>query len=449
MHRRTRGRTGSIMTLVHLAVSPYRSGMSTLRVMLRWQVTAVILVLATSPVASGAPDWPQFRGPLGDGHSSASHLPLSWNTTNNIAWKTAIPGSGWSSPVLSEGRLYLTTAAPIEGGADLSLRTLCLAASNGRVLWDVEVFRELAGKAPRIHGKNSHASPTPVVDGNRVFVHFGHEGTASLNSDGGILWTNTSQRYAPVHGNGGSPIRVGDSLIFSVDGGSDPAVVALDAATGMLQWKTPRQTTAKKTFSFGTPQSIEIDGRTQVISPGSGFVGGYEPASGKELWRVRYGEGYSVIPRPVFALGLLFIGTGYDRPSVLAIRAAGASGDCTDSQIVWNTAKGAPNTPSMLVVGAELYFVSDAGIATCADARTGTVHWSERLGGDFSASPLYGDGRIYMQNESGTGFVLKPGKTYQLLARNELDERSLSSYAATDRSLFIRTAGHLWKVATP
>ncbi|MSU36286.1 MAG: serine/threonine protein kinase [Pedosphaera sp.] len=415
----------------------------------RSQTLTLILALATASAALDAQDWPQFRGPRGDGHSSAGHLPLSWSSTKNVTWKIAIPGGGWSSPVLSKDRIYLTTATPIDGSADLSLRALCLATQDGRVLWNLEVFRELTGRAPRIHDKNSHASPTPVIDGDRVFVHFGHQGTACLNSKGGIVWTNTSLRYEPVHGNGGSPIRIGNSLIFNVDGGSDPAVVALDATSGKQQWKTPRQTVAKKMFSFGTPQPIEIDGRTQVISPGSGFVGGYDPATGKELWRVRYGEGYSVIPRPVFAFGLLFIGTGYDRPSVLAIRAAGASGDCTDSQIVWNTAKGAPNTPSMLVVNDELYFVSDAGIATCVDARTGTVFWTERLGGDFSASPLYGDGRIYFQNESGTGFVLKPGKTYELLARNELDERSLSSYAATDGNLFIRTAGHLWKIATP
>ena len=179
-------------------------------------------------------------------------------------------------------------------------------------------------------------------------------------------------------------------------------MAALDRETGKLLWKTERETSAKKKFSFSTPLVIQHAGRTEVISPGSGAVCAYDPASGKELWRVRYGEGYSVVPRPILGHGHLFVTSGFDRPSVMAIR-LGGQGDVTDSHVTWTLAKGAPNTPSLLLVGDELYFVSDGGIASCVDARTGAVHWSERLGGNFSASPLLAEGRIYFQNEPPYG----------------------------------------------
>lgn len=393
-------------------------------------------------------DWPEFRGPDGNGHSSAKHVPLNWDATNNVAWKATIPGSGWSSPVLVGENLYLTTAAPIENSGDLSLRTLCLKAADGKILWDAEVFREEKGKAPGIHQKNGHASPTPLVLDGRIYVHFGHMGTACLDTKGKVLWRQEALKYTPIHGNGGSPIAVDDLLYFSCDGGSDPFVVALDRATGEVRWKKPRVTPAKKTFSFSTAQMIEVEGQKQIISPGSGAVVAYSPKDGSELWRVRYGEGYSVIPRPVYGRGLLFLGTGYDRPLVYAIRPGKPSetGDLTDTHVAWTLTKGAPNTPSLTLIGDELYFVSDAGIATCVDAETGKVHWSERLGGDFSASPIVAEGRLYFQNESGVGFVVKPGKQFELLAKNDLGERTLASYAVTDGALFIRTAEHLYRI---
>ena len=213
-----------------------------------------------------------------------------------------------------------------------------------------------------------------------------------------------------------------------------------------MRWKTARNSPAKKQFSFSTPLLIHLDDKDQVISPGSGFVASYDPHDGHEFWRVCYGEGYSVVPRPVFAHDLLFLSSGFDAPIFHAIKPAGANGDATATNIAWTQRKGAPNTPSALVLGDEVYFVSDGGIATCADARTGDVHWSERLGGNFSASPVAAEGRIYFQNEAGVGFVVKAGKIYELLATNDLGERSLASYAVADGALFIRTESHLWKI---
>jgi len=404
----------------------------------------LMLMAGLAGTVFGAADWPEFRGPTGQGHSDAKGVPTHWSGDSNVAWKVAVPGRGWSSPIVIRDRLYLTAAVAESGGA-LSLHALCLDAGSGRTLWDREVFRHESG-GPGIHSKNGQASPTPIYRDGRLYVHFGHLGTAALAGDGQVVWRQGDLKYTPVHGNGGSPVLVGDTLIFSVDAASDPAVLGIAAKDGKVRWRTPRNTTAKKTFSFCTPLAIEIDGRKQVILPGSGFVAAYSPADGAELWRVRYGEGYSVIPRPVFAHGLLFVGTGYDRPSVYAIRPAGATGDATDTAVAWQTAKSAPNTPSTICVGDELYFVSDAGVATCADARTGKVHWSERLGGDFSSSPVHADGRLYFQNETGTGYVLKPGLTFEVLAKNELGDRTLASYAVTDGALFIRGAEMLYRI---
>ncbi len=223
-------------------------------------------------------------------------------------------------------------------------------------------------------------------------------------------------------------------------------MVALNKKTGEVLWKTPRSFNAKKKFSFSTPLLIDANGRSQVVSPSSGAVYAYDPKDGRELWQVRYAEGYSVVPRPVFGHGLLFISTAFDSPEVIAIRPDG-QGNVTGTHVAWTLSKGAPKTPSMLLVGDELYFVSDAGIATCIDARTGRVHWTERVGGNYSASPLLADGRIYLQNEEGMGVVLAPGKTFQPLARNSLGERTLASYAVTDGALFIRTEAHLYRIA--
>ena len=390
-------------------------------------------------------EWPQFRGPTGQGVSLAVNVPVEWNATSHIAWKVEVPGRGWSSPILSKGRLYLTTAIG-ENGAALTLHALCLDARSGKTLWDTEVLQPDAATAQAMHRKNSPASSTPIVAGERLYVHFGHMGTAALDLSGKIVWTQNELKYPPVHGAGGSPILVGDALVFSCDGERDPFVVALDAGTGAIRWKTPRNSPAKKQFAFSTPLAITVGGVPEIISPGPGFVGAYDVKDGREIWRAGYGEGYSVVPRPVFAHGLLFVSSSFDAAVLSAIRPEGASGDVTNSNVAWSTRKAAPHTASPVVVGDEIYFVSDAGIATCADAKTGEVHWSERLGGGFSASPVAAEGRVYFQNETGVGYVVKAAKKYELLATNDLAEASLASYAVADGAIFIRTEKQLWKV---
>jgi len=410
------------------------------------QVPTLLLLLAAFSAHAAETEWPQFRGPTGQGLSAAVKVPLEWNATTNVAWKVAVPGSGWSSPVIAQDRIYLTAAVAEEGGTDIVLRALCLDATSGSVLWNTEVFRPDPASATRMHKKNSAASPTPIVTADRLFVHFGHMGTAALDLAGQVLWRQEALKYPPVHGTGGSPVLIEGALVFSCDGASEPFVVALDAATGAIRWKTARNTTARKPFSFSTPLAITLDGATQIISPGSGFVGAYDLKDGHERWRVGYGEGYSVVPRPVYAHDLLYLSSSFDKPVFHAIRPAGASGDVTATHIAWTANKGAPHTASAVVVGDEVYWVSDAGIATCADARTGTIHWTERLGGNFSASPLAAEGRIYFQNEEGIGYVVKAAKTYELLATNDLAERTLASPAAIDGALFLRSEAHLWRI---
>ncbi|MCI0358832.1 MAG: PQQ-like beta-propeller repeat protein [Planctomycetaceae bacterium] len=393
-----------------------------------------------------AADFPQFRGAAGDGHATARNLPITWNETTNIAWKTPIPGKGWSSPSLYQGRLYLTSAVPVDAAkdnGDLSLRAICLDAASGKIAWNREVFLQSGETAPKIHNKNSHASPTPLVTSDRLFVHFGHQGTACLDHAGNVQWKTNSLKYQPVHGNGGSPILVDGRLIVTCDGASDPAVVALDAASGEEAWRFERPGDPLKKFSFCTPTAIEAAGKTQVICPGSGVVNALDPATGREIWRVHH-DGYSVIPKPVFGLGLVFLSTGYDSPSVLAIRPG--SGDVTETHVAWSLNEGAPHTPSLLLVGDELYMVSDRGVATCVDARTGKQHWQRRIGGNFSSSLVHADGKIYLQSEDGPAVVLRPGKRFVKIADAGFEERTLASYAVGERALFIRTEKNLYCV---
>jgi outer membrane protein assembly factor BamB len=401
--------------------------------------------LATASLGAG--EWPQFRGPLGNGHASARNLPLSWNEATHVVWKTAIPGKGWSSPVLSAGRVYVTTAVP-QGEDETgpwSLRALCVDAATGQVLWDEEVFAQPAG-APKIHSKNSHASPTPLVHGDRLFVHFGHQGTACLDLSGRVRWRATAHRYEPVHGNGGSPVLVDGLLIFNCDGAEDPFVIALDAATGQERWRFYRTSEADNKFSFSTPAVIEVGGRQQLITPGSGVVNALDPVTGREIWRVPYGQGYSVIPKPLYAHGMVYVATGYNTPMVMAIRPENEGG-ATEAQVVWTYRKAAPHTPSLLIVDDLLYMVSDKGIATCLDARTGREIWQERLGGNYSASPLFADGKIFLQSEEGPAVILRPGPRFDRLAQTGFAERTLASYAVDDEALVIRTQHHLYRVA--
>ena len=354
----------------------------------------LVLVLLTARAgAAYADDWPAFRGPTGQGHSVERGLPIEWSEGENVAWKTPVAGRGWSSPVVADGRVWLTTAD--EG----SLRLLAFDTETGREVINVEVFRTSDRNAP--NPKNSLASPTPIVDAERgqVYVHFGAYGTAALTASGDVVWT-TRFPYISQHGNGGSPTLYRDLVILSCDGYDQAFVVALDAGTGEVRWKTDRPEPISQAYS--TPIVINVNGRDQVVSTGAFRTSGYDPESGEEIWRVGYPDGFSNVPGPVYSPehGLVYIVTGFQQPSLLAARADG-SGGVTSTHVAWTLRRGVPLTSSPLVVGDELYIVSDTGIATCVDAATGQMRWRERLRGNFSASPVFADGRVYFQSEEG------------------------------------------------
>jgi outer membrane protein assembly factor BamB len=397
----------------------------------------LVLCLLGLPSLAAAQDWPEFRGPGGQGHSSERGLPLEWSEARNIIWKSAVPGRGWSSPIVSAGRVWLTTAVEDRG---ISLRLLAYDVATGREVVNVEVFNVRSGGA--LHPKNNRASPSPIVEGDRVYVHFGTEGTAALTTEGEVLWKERF-RYESQHGAGGSPILHGDLLIINCDGGSEAFVVALDKRTGKTRWKTSRRQPSDQAYT--TPLVIRVGDRDQIVSVGAFRAAAYEPASGKEIWRVSYGDGFSNVPRPVYGHGLVYIATGFFQPEIMAVRPDG-SGDVSKTHVGWTNRRAAPLTPSPLLVGDELYLVTDAGIASCLDAKTGDILWQQRLNGTFSASPVFADGRIYLLAEDGVATVLAPGRQYRRLATNTLDGATLASMAIAGGSIYVRSATHLYRI---
>ncbi len=432
--------------------------------------------------------WPEFRGPTAQGVSTAKGLPTEWAPDKNIVWRSEVAGKGWSSPVVANGKIFITTAvelpvdpaaaaaaavapapvappvvkapgdatkrpapakkAPPPAPKPVSLHVLGLDAATGKTVWDTQVLKVTDPAALKMHGKNSQASPTVVYEPGRLYAHFSHHGTACLDEAGKVLWLSQENGYTPQHGTGGSPVIVDDLLIFDADGAKDPCVVALDKATGKTRWKIARPPTeAKSKFSFCTPLLIEVAGQKQLISAGSGIVQALNPKDGSEIWHVMYGTGYSVVPRPVFAHGMIFMSTGYDKPVGLAIKVDG-KGDVTSTHVVWQETKYVPHNPSMLVIGDELYMLADNGLLSCRDAKMNTVHFEERLLGPSSASLLYADGLIYAIDEKGASAVVKPGKTLEVVATSELKEKTLASMAVCDHDLLIRTELALYRVGS-
>jgi outer membrane protein assembly factor BamB len=381
-----------------------------------------------------AADWPQFRGPGGEGHATAHDLPLTWSESENIRWKVPVAGLGWSSPVIQGEQIWLT-AAREEGK---SLHALCIDRASGSLLHDVAVLQR--SEPGQIHTKNSHASPTPLLEGDRVYVHFGAHGTACLTSGGQIIWKTEPWQYNHRHGPAGSPVLYEDLLIFNCDGTDVQFVVALDKNTGKVRWKVDRE----GPMAYATPLVIHANGADQLVSPGGNQIVSYNPLTGQELWRYRY-TGYSVVPRPVQGFGMVFFSCGFNDAVMYAVRLDG-EGDVTETHGAWQQERGAPHTPSPLLVGEELYLVSDKGIASCLDAATGKQHWQQRIGGNFSASPLFADGRIYLLSEEGTTTIFAPGRTFQELAQNTIDGRALASLAAVDRSIYLRSDTHLYRI---
>ena len=442
--------------------------------MRRLGYSIVTLALLSTALTSGIalaealPSWSQWRGPAGQGHApAAKDLPLAWSESENVAWKTPLEGKGWSSPVLADGRLWLTTAvetplseaekaerlANVENSSSLqvsgpvSLRAVCLDATSGKALHDIELFRQ--SQPDPIHSLNSYASPSPILDGGRLYCHFGTNGTAAVDAaTGAILWSHTLQKIKHENGAGGTPVLFGNRLIFDCDGSDQQYIVALDTATGEVAWKTERsgernpEPQLKK--AYGSPIVTEIDGRTVVLSTGADWLYAYDPTDGRELWKQAYGVlGFSIVPRPIVGHGMAFISTSFMQPELLAVKLP--TGDALP-EIAWRVKKSVPNIPSPILVGDEIVMVSDKGVATCLDADSGEVRFSERLGGNFCSSPLYADGRIWVGNREGQTFILTPGKEFHVEATNQLDGEIMATPIAVGPALFLRTDKAVYRI---
>ncbi|HYR58495.1 MAG TPA: PQQ-binding-like beta-propeller repeat protein [Chthoniobacteraceae bacterium] len=411
-----------------------------------------LLLLATSLFA--ADNWPEFRGPAGDGHSDAKGLPVTFGEGDHVKWKTAIHGKAWSSPVIWGSQIWLTTAT--EDGTELSV--LCVDKASGKVLRDDVLFRVATPQF--CHKFNSYASPTPAIEEGRVYVTFGSPGTACLDTKTGQkIWERTDFVCNHFRGAGSSPILWGDLLIMNFDGSDNQFVVALDKKTGQTVWQTKRSVdyadlapdgTVKNEGdyrkAFGTCHVYEQDGQPVLLSSGAKAHYAYDPRNGRELWRLDDLEHHSAAARPVVAFGMAFISAGFSKGAVYAVKLGGRGALDPAKSVAWEIKKAAPNKPSLLLIGDLLYLFNDGGIATCVEAKTGNVVWSERLGGNCSASPIYADGRIYMGNEEGKLAVLAPGREFKVLAENKFDDGFMSSPAVSGKALYLRTRTSLYRV---
>jgi len=408
-------------------------------------ITPLLFLSALASESLNA-DWPQFRGSDGQGHSNAKGIPIKWGEDKNVKWKMPIPGQGYSSPVISGDQIWMTSSEK-EGK---SLHAICLDLASGKLLHNVKVITtDNAG--PR-HRLNGFASPTPVLDKERVYVHFGPRGTACLNRQGKLQWKNTEFRYNVIQGGASSPILHDDLLLLTCDGIDFQFIVALEKKTGKVRWKQPRahlEAAAKKRniakMSYSTPLIQTVNGKNQLVCSGADHVAAYDLGSGKELWWMPY-DGFSIVGRPSYGNDLFYVvgSIRQDHFCVYAVRPG--NGQLKEDEIVWKYSKSVPHVPSPLLVGKEIYFVHDGGVATCLDALTGKPLWQGRLGGNHDASPIEIRGRLYFLNREGKATVLAAGEKFDVLATNQLKGTFKASPAVADGALFLRNESHLYRI---
>ncbi|MEW6161563.1 MAG: PQQ-binding-like beta-propeller repeat protein [Verrucomicrobiota bacterium] len=411
-------------------------------------------------------NWSQFRGPTGDGISNARGLPLHWSETNNVRWKVPIPGRGWSSPVLWENQIWLTTATP--DGRELF--AICVDRATGKTLHHLKLFD--VEKPQFAHQFNSYASPTPVIENGRVYVTFGSPGTACLDTKTGqVLWERRDFVCNHFRGAGSSPILFNDLLIMNFDGSDHQFVVALDKKTGKTIWRKERSIDFKDLGpdgkpeaegdwrkAFSTPHIAQIGGQPLLISQGAKAHYAYEPRSGEELWRIEERTCHSASGRPIAGLGMVFLTTGWSKGQLLAIH-PGKKGEVLDAnvdadpapgqqlKVVWKAKRNVARKPSPLCVGGLIFMIEDeGGITSCLDARTGQEYWRERLSGNYSASPIAAEGRLYFFSEEGRASVIEAGKEFKKLAENKLEDGFMASPAVADKALFLRTKTSLYRI---
>ncbi len=411
------------------------------------------LLLLLGGQTAFASNWPQFRGPRGDGHADTNKIPTTWSEKENVKWKTPLHGKAWSSPVVWGDQIWFTTATPDAK----RLYTLCVDVNSGKVVREINLFD--VERPQFIHAANSPASPTPVIEAGRVYVTFGSPGTACLDTQTGkVLWERRDLECNHYRGAGSSPVLFRDLLIMNFDGSDHQYLIALNKNTGKTVWKKSRsidfkdlgpdgKPKAEGDFrkAFTTPHVAEIEGQPLLISQGANAVYGYDPSTGNEFWRVEERQNHSGGTRPVIGQGLIFIPTGWSQGQLLAIK-PGGRGDVTATNVAWRVTKSVAKKPSALLVDDLIYMINDGGVATALEAKTGKEVWSERIGGNYSASPIVADGKIYFFSEEGKGTVIAAAREFKKLAENTLANGFMASPAVTDSALILRTKTDLYRI---
>jgi len=424
-------------------------------------------IVSMSFASDGAQTWPQFRGPDGQGHVTHDDVPTQWSDSEGVRWKTALPGRGWSSPVVWGNQIWMTTAieqpatdeakeAKVTGdmpasalnlASKLTLRAVCVDRTTGDLLHDVKLID--VDEPNAIHSLNSYASPTPVIEEGRLYCHFGRYGTVCLDTtDLSLLW---ERQFLVEHyvGPGSSPVVHGDLLVLTCDGADKQYIAAIDKNTGEDQWIVDRPPIRAENpdfrKSYCTPLVVEHDGREEIVIVGAQWIIAYAPDDGHELWRIDHGSGFSVVPRPVMDDEYIYCCTGYNGVGVVAVR-LGGEGDIGRTHIEWTHRQQAPTQPSPVLADGKLYLVSDNGIGQCLDAASGEVLWKKRLPGDYSASPLQAGANIYFFNRAGETTVVPISGKGNPISSNQLDAGIMATPAVVDGEFLIRTETHLYAV---
>lgn len=429
------------------------------------------IVATAIPTFGLAESWPQFRGPRGDGIVTEGNPPVQFGEDKNLTWKTDLEGKAWSSPVIADGTIWLTSAVEIIPTEDervellrkteneerqfkqlaiakaIELKVFAVDLETGKLKQTIELTT--VEQPDAIHSLNSYASPTPVIHGNRVLCHFGTYGTFCLDrTNGKLIWERTLPLKHAV-GPGSSPIIHDGKVILIQDGLERQYVTALNAETGSTEWETDRPPmdapTGDQKKAYCTPIVVtDSNGREQLLCMGSQWMVSYNAKTGEEFWRLYHGKGFSVVPRPVFDGEAVYFSTGFGKPQLWAAKVDG-SGDVTDSHVLWTVKKSIPAKPSPITVDGLLFVVDDNGVASCIDSKDGTNVWSKRLGGKFSASPILANGRMYFCNHDGEVFVIKPGTECDIEVTNQINGQIMASPAVIGGALILRTATSLYR----
>ena len=435
-------------------------------------LNVAILAMLCCALTQAGDEWPDFRGPDGQGHSAATGLPSTWSESQNVVWKTPIPGTGWSSPVIYGDEVWLTTAVPsdkpdegttpskddyrpakpgsgtIVSPKPLSLRALCVSLQSGKIIKNIEVF--FIEKPGNIHARNSYASPSPVLEKDRLYVHFGTYGTACVSTaEPKVLWRNTSMKLDHQNGPGGSPVLYKDKILLCCDGMDFQYMTALKKETGETAWKTDRSVPVKKAEdmrkAYGTPFIANIDGKDQAIANAADCLYSYDPDTGKELWHLKY-VGFSNVARPVYDGKLLYISTGFMNPELWAIKPVGSGELDPEKVVVWREKVQASRQTSPVLSGNRIYMFSDSGIVRCLESATKKELWREKIAADAAASPIVADGKVFFFDAREGATVVADSEVYKLIAKNTLDDGFMASPAVTGKSLVLRTKQSLYRI---